>query len=205
VRGDVSREAAVFLDRDGVIVEDPGHLHRPEDLRVLPGAVESIRELRRAGFKVIVVTNQSAVARGLLTEQDLAALHASMAEQLARGGAMLHDILYCPHHPEGLGAYAIACECRKPAPGMLLAAQARHGLDLARSFLVGDQLSDVAAAHRAGCRPILVRPPGGGNLRSAAGPLEVPETICADLREAARYILSRGANEGLAAGAGRDE
>jgi D-glycero-D-manno-heptose 1,7-bisphosphate phosphatase len=185
---------AVFLDRDGVLIEEVHHLHRREDVRLLPGAAQAVRALREAGWVAIVVTNQSAVARGLCSEEDLAGIHAELAAQLAAGGAAYDDLFYCPHHPtEGVGRYRIECACRKPLPGMLLEARSRHDLDLGASWLVGDKRLDVEAAHRAGCRAILVRT-GYGSRELAVGlaELERPDAVCADLAEAAELLCHGG-------------
>jgi D-glycero-D-manno-heptose 1,7-bisphosphate phosphatase len=148
---------AVFLDRDGVVVEDVGYLRSPDQLRLLPGAAEAIRRLREAGYLAIVVTNQSGVARGYFGEEDVRRAHAALEEMLRAAGTKLDAIYYCPHHPtEGEPPYRVACSCRKPEPGMLLQAAADLGIDLKASALIGDKPSDVEAAHRAGCRAALV-------------------------------------------------
>jgi D-glycero-D-manno-heptose 1,7-bisphosphate phosphatase len=183
--------SAVFVDRDGVLIDEVGHLARTESVRLIPGAAAAVRRLRAAGHLVIVITNQSAIARGLLTEELLAVVHDRMRAELAREGAVLDDLFYCPHHPSaGISSYAIDCACRKPAPGMLFQARDRHDIDLANSFLVGDKRSDVAAAHRAGCRAILVRT-GHGAAEEAAGFAkdERPDYLCADLTEATDWVL----------------
>jgi D-glycero-D-manno-heptose 1,7-bisphosphate phosphatase len=151
------RQRAVFLDRDGTIIEDVDYLTDPEEVRVLPGVVGALRDLRAAGFLLIVVTNQSAVARGWLTEERLGAVHAELDRRLACGGARVDAYYYCPHLPDGsVPRYAVECACRKPAPGMLEAAAREHNVDLRRSYMVGDSVRDVEAGRRAGCRPILV-------------------------------------------------
>jgi D-glycero-D-manno-heptose 1,7-bisphosphate phosphatase len=140
---------AVFLDRDGVINQKaPGerYVTRWEDFHLLPGVIEGIAQLNRAGLRVIVVTNQRCVAKGLLTEADLEKLHRQMCEHLAAAGARIDAIYYCPHE------LAPACDCRKPAPGMLLRAARTHGLDLATSWMIGDSDSDIQAGKNAGCR-----------------------------------------------------
>lgn len=183
---------AVFLDRDGVLIEEVGHLRRADQLRLTPGAAAAVNRLRAAGLRVILVTNQSAVARGLLSEAELARIHERLRALLLSEGAVLDDILYCPHHPtKGVPPYDVDCACRKPAPGMLLLAQERHGLDLAGSFLVGDKRSDIGAARRAGCAAAVLVRTGHGETE-AAGPFaedERPDLICADLTEAAAFVL----------------
>jgi D-glycero-D-manno-heptose 1,7-bisphosphate phosphatase len=140
---------AVFLDRDGVINQKApggGYVTRWEDFHLLPGVIEGIAQLNRAGLRVIVVTNQRCVAKGLLTEAELEKLHRQMCEHLRPAGARIDAIYYCPHELEP------ACDCRKPAPGMLLEAARTHGLELATSWMVGDSDSDIQAGKNAGCR-----------------------------------------------------
>lgn len=151
--------SAVFLDRDGVILDLVHHLRRVEDMKLAPGMAEAIRELNRRAISVIVATNQSAVARGLISEAELGQLHREMVKKLAAAGAKLDAIYYCPHHPKvGIPPYKISCYCRKPAPGMIIRAARENDLDLDRSVLIGDTLSDIEAAARAGVkRTILVR------------------------------------------------
>jgi D-glycero-D-manno-heptose 1,7-bisphosphate phosphatase len=149
--------SAIFIDRDGTINEDVGYLSRPEDLIVYPWAAEAIRLINEAGVKAIVITNQSGIARGHYTEETLGAIHDRLCEELARQGARIDAIYYCPHHPRfGDERYRRACECRKPEPGMLRAAAAEHGVDLAGSFMIGDKASDINLATGAGARGVLV-------------------------------------------------
>jgi D-glycero-D-manno-heptose 1,7-bisphosphate phosphatase len=142
---------AAFLDRDGVINLDRGYVHRWEDFEFVPGAIEAMRRLEAAGYVLVVVTNQSGIARGLYGERDLEALGAALYEHLESENVHLAAIEFCPHLPDGsVAAYARTCDCRKPEPGMILrAAQALH-LDLARSVLFGDKPSDIEAARRGG-------------------------------------------------------
>lgn len=140
---------AAFLDRDGVInqkASEGQYVTRWEDFHLLPGVIEGIAELNRAGLCVIVVTNQRCVAKGLLTEADLKRLHRQMSDHLAQAGATIDAIYYCPHDIEP------PCSCRKPAPGMLLNAARSHGLDLAASWMIGDSDTDIQAGKKAGCR-----------------------------------------------------
>ena len=165
---------AVFLDRDGTINEEREYLHRVEEFAFIPGVPEAIRDLPRAGFLVIVVTTQSGTGRGYFDEAALARLHAHMDSELAREGAAVDAYYFCPHHPKhGVGDYRRECDCRKPLPGMLLAAAREWHVDLDASYLVGDKLADVEAAQAAGCRPILVRTGYGAELeRTAADQLK---------------------------------
>jgi D-glycero-D-manno-heptose 1,7-bisphosphate phosphatase len=138
---------AVFLDRDGTMIEDIGYLSRPEQVRWFPYTVESIRLLNRAGFIVCVTTNQSGIGRGIYTEAQLQDIHRQMATYLDAGGATVDAWFYCPHHPVAeVEAYRAVCECRKPEPGMIRQACEQYEIDLARSFVIGDKLLDVARA-----------------------------------------------------------
>lgn len=150
---------ALFVDRDGVVVEEVGYVVRPEQLRILDAAIVGLREVARRAHPIVVVTNQSAVARGLVTEQGLAAIHAALAAALAGHGIPLAGIYHCPHHVDGVvSELRVACACRKPQPGLLRRAAQDLGLALdARSVFVGDQPTDCAAARAAGVRPVLVR------------------------------------------------
>ncbi len=156
--------AAVFLDRDGVLVRERGFITLPEQLSVLPGAAGALAFLRRRGFRLVVVTNQSGIARGLLTEGDLARLHADLLSRLRaeHPGAFWDALYFCPHHPrEGHPPYRVDCGCRKPRPGMILRAAAEHGLDPARSWMVGDALRDLEAGRASGCRTAALPGPDG--------------------------------------------
>jgi D,D-heptose 1,7-bisphosphate phosphatase len=169
------RQAAVFLDRDGTINEEVGYLDRIEKLRLIPGAAEAIRLINASGMKAIVVTNQSGVARGILAESFVAEIHARLREMLRAEGAFLDGVYYCPHHPtEGRGDYLRTCDCRKPAPGLLLRAAEELQLDLARSYMVGDTLKDIEAGTRAGAKGILIRTGYGKEATHQLGPVEDP-------------------------------
>lgn len=135
---------AVFLDRDGTLIEERHYPVTPEDIVPLPGAAEALTRLGQAGFLRVVLTNQSAVARGLIDEERLARLHEVLADRLGASGARWDDLLYCPHHPDGVAVgYARACRCRKPAPGLLELAATRHDIDLGRSCAIGDSPRDL--------------------------------------------------------------
>ena len=145
---------AVFLDRDGTLMEDVGYPRDPADVRLLDGAAEALVSLREAGFRLVVVSNQAGIGRGLITPEEARRVHERLVAELERRGARLDDARYCPHAPDA------GCDCRKPAPGMLLAAAEDLGLDLGASFMVGDKAIDVEAGRRAGCRTILFAPDG---------------------------------------------
>jgi D-glycero-D-manno-heptose 1,7-bisphosphate phosphatase len=189
--------AAVFLDRDGVLLEDCDSLVSSTGIRILPGVPGALQRLKRAGFRLIVVSNQAVVARGLVSEHELRTIHSEMERLLMEAGAPALDAVYfCPHHPEAtLLQYRLVCECRKPSPGMILRASEEHGLNLAASFLVGDRMTDVMAGIRAGCRSVLVRtgkhtaPPIV--TAEPLNPSVQPDLECADLDQAASWILEQ--------------
>ena len=179
---------AVFLDRDGTINVEREYLHLPGEFAFVPGAPEAIRLLKDAGFLVIVVTNQSGIARGFFDEAAVHRLHRYMDEQLARHGAAVDAYYLCPHHPlHGSGDYRRVCGCRKPLPGMIIEAAGDFSIDLAASYVIGDKLADVAAGLAAGCRPLLVRT-GYGAEESASLPPGVP--CCDDILDAATRIVA---------------
>lgn len=160
---------AVFLDRDGVVIEDVNYLGDPDRVRLIPGSAEAVAELNRAGWAVVIVSNQSGVARGLFSLAAVDAVHAHLAVMLRNHGARIDSFLFCPHHPEAeMPEFRADCDCRKPRPGMLLCAAAELGLDLAESWMIGDRESDLAAGAAAGCRTALVRT-GYGLLVNTAG------------------------------------
>jgi D-glycero-D-manno-heptose 1,7-bisphosphate phosphatase len=182
------KKRAVFIDRDGTINVEKEYLHQPEDFEFIPGAPEAIRILGEAGFLVVVVTNQSGVARGYYGEADVKRLHVYMDDLLAQEGAKVDAYYFCPHHPEnGTGKYLIDCECRKPNPGMLLQAASELGIDLTASWMIGDKLADVEAGIAAGCRSALVLT-GYGSIEQKS--LQPGARLFADLLAAAREISS---------------
>jgi D-glycero-D-manno-heptose 1,7-bisphosphate phosphatase len=139
-------ERAVFLDKDGTLVEDVPYNVDPGRIRLTAGAVEGLCALHGAGYRLVVVSNQSGVARGYFPERALAVVEIRLRELLAEAGVPLAGFYYCPHHPHGsIGAYAVACPCRKPAPGLIVRAATEHGIDPGRSWLIGDILDDVEA------------------------------------------------------------
>ena len=170
-----TRRAAVFLDRDGTIIHDAEYLQDPDGVELLPGAAQAIGRLNSRGIPVIVVTNQSGIARGLLTEADYEAVRARLDELLAAEGARIDASYFCPHHPEFTGP----CECRKPSTQLYRRAAADHALDLTRSTFIGDRWRDVAPALELGGRGILVStsstPPA--ELRQAAAQVEVAPSL----------------------------
>jgi D-glycero-D-manno-heptose 1,7-bisphosphate phosphatase len=180
------KNRAVFLDRDGTINVEKGYVHKIEDFEFIPGVPRAINLFKNAGFLVIVVTNQSGVARGYYSIDAVNRLHGYMDSELARHGTSVDAYYVCPHHPQGIvGEFAKACDCRKPGPGMLLKAANDFSVDLASSFLIGDKQTDVEAALSAGCRPVLVET-GFVTCGSAELPPDVP--CFATLLDAARAI-----------------
>jgi D-glycero-D-manno-heptose 1,7-bisphosphate phosphatase len=181
---------AVFLDRDGTIIEDVGYLRRLEDIEVFPWTVDAIRALNDAGFLVIVVTNQSGIARGYLTEPQLETVHAEIDRTLTAGGARIAAYYYCPHHPDGtVPPYATACDCRKPASGLVERATRDLGVDLSRSFVVGDTWLDVGLARATGARAVLVRTGDGRNQEARPRAGVSADAIVDNLAAAASWIL----------------
>jgi len=178
--------AAVFFDRDGTLIHDPGYLNHPDQVQLLEGAAEAIKELQLLGCKTIVATNQSGVARGIVTEEMLGKIHERLRELLAVKGAALDGIYYCPYHPDGvIPEYRKDSDWRKPKPGMLLAAAQEMDLDLSRSWMVGDNDRDMEAGRGAGCRTILI-----SAIRSEFGESDKgkPDHVAVNMREAVNII-----------------
>jgi D,D-heptose 1,7-bisphosphate phosphatase len=182
------RQPAVFLDRDGTLIEHVPYLSDPESVRLLPGAAEALKKLRRAGFAVVLVTNQSAIGRGMITEDRLDQIHNEMRRQLAACGATIDGIYYCPVLPTNDDRSVVEHPDRKPGPGMLLRAAVDLKLDLATSWMVGDLISDVFAGLNAGCRSILLE--SGQPLPDDVKALEGRVLILPDLVAAAAAVLA---------------
>jgi D-glycero-D-manno-heptose 1,7-bisphosphate phosphatase len=178
-----AEKAGVLVDRDGTMIRDVGYLTDIGQLEILPGVPEAIQMLRESGLTVAVITNQSAVGRGMLKEEELCRIHRELDDRLAASGARVDGFYYCPHHPtEALGSYRIACECRKPNVGLAERAAAELRLDLGRSYVVGDQATDMELAARIGARGVFIQ---GRQPESAApGCLAVKS-----LWEAANWIV----------------
>jgi histidinol-phosphate phosphatase family protein len=181
---------AVFLDRDGTLIEHVPYLSDPALVRLLPGAAEALKRLRRAGFTLVLVTNQSAIGRGMLTRERLQEIHGELFRQLAACGATIDRIYYCPDAPVGEDRTVVENSDRKPGPGMLLRAASDLNLELGACWMVGDLISDVLAGLNAGCRSILVQ--SGQTLPEEAGTYSGQSLIAADLGAAAQLILSDG-------------
>jgi D-glycero-D-manno-heptose 1,7-bisphosphate phosphatase len=178
---------AVFLDKDGTLVEDVPYNIDPSLIRLAPGAVEGLARMHQAGYLLMVVSNQSGVARGYFPESALGAVVQRLQELFDECDVPLAGFYYCPHHPHGsVAQFATRCGCRKPAPGMLLRAAQQHQIDLNRSWLVGDILDDIEAGRRAGCRTVLLRNSGETEWRFDTE--RTPDFLVDDLAEAARCI-----------------
>lgn len=173
---------AVFLDRDGTLVDDPGFLSDPDAVHLLAGVAAALRRLQQAGYRLVVVSNQSGIGRGLLTVAQVEAVHRELDRQLVAEGVTLDAVLYCPHRPDE------GCDCRKPGTALHRRAAAMLDLDLARSWCIGDRLGDVTAAAPLGARGILVLTGEGAMHREAAMAQGI--AVCQDLGAAAERILT---------------
>ncbi len=185
-----SARSAIFLDKDGTLLENVPYNADPAQMRLAAGCTEGLRRLADAGFALVVVSNQSGVARGFFPEDALAGVQARLAEMLAEAGAPLAGFYYCPHHPEALlKQYRIECFCRKPSPGLLLQASRELNIALDRSWMIGDILDDVEAGRRAGCRSVLIR--NGGETEWRISPLRRPDFMARSINQAAEHILEQ--------------
>jgi D-glycero-D-manno-heptose 1,7-bisphosphate phosphatase len=181
---------AVFLDRDGTLNEDVGYLRTVRDLRLFPWTVDAVRALNRAGLPVVVITNQSGIARGLLTEAIVHDVHGRLSSLLEAGGAHVDAYYYCPHHPEGsVAMYTRRCDCRKPGRGLVDRAADDLGVEPARSFVVGDTWRDVGAARAVGGRGVLVRTGYGADEERKPPPNLSADVVVDNLIEAVGWIL----------------
>ena len=187
IRAGTGRKVA-FLDRDGVINLDRAYVHKWEEFEFVPGAVDAMRRLREAGYALVVVTNQSGLARGMYSEAEYQALTNAMCSALALAGAEVEAVYHCPHHPKGqVAEWAVECDCRKPAPGMILRAAKELGVSLANSFLVGDKPSDIEAARAAGVgRAYIVQ---SDNAESSGGHAQA-DAAFRDLADCVAHLLS---------------
>ena len=182
----------MFLDRDGTINEERGHIQTPEDLVLLSGAASAIRRLNMSQYLTVVVTNQSVIARGKCNEADMDVIHNRLQSLIGAHGAYIDRIYYCPHYPDqlipgGRRDLMIVCDCRKPEPGLILRAAKEMNIDLNRSWMVGDMTTDIEAAKRAGVRSIQLATQGGVFDNQWPGR---PDAQCLDLTEAVELILA---------------
>jgi D-glycero-D-manno-heptose 1,7-bisphosphate phosphatase len=183
---------AVFLDRDGTLLEEAGYLDRLERLVFFPFAIDAIRLLNRAGYAIVVVTNQSGVGRGMYAEDFVIRAHQVVDERVRVGGGQIDGYYYCPHHPTAeIEKYRLDCDCRKPGPGMLRQAAADLDLDLSRSFAIGDKWTDVQAGRAAGASGILVRTGYGRSSEMGRRNGVEPVAVVDDVISAAAWILRR--------------
>jgi D-glycero-D-manno-heptose 1,7-bisphosphate phosphatase len=183
---------AVFLDRDGTIIEEVGYLDRAERVEFYPWTIDAIRTFNRAGLAVVMISNQSGVARGFFTETVVDRVHAHMAAMLAEGGARIDAYYYCPHHPDGkVAGYARPCDCRKPGRGLVDRAVRELDVDPARSFVVGDRWVDVALARAVGARGVLVRTGYGMSVEQQRPDDLTADAVADNLIAAASWILGR--------------
>lgn len=183
------KQRAIFLDKDGTLIEDLPYNVDPNRIRLTPGVGEALARLYATGYQFFIITNQSGVARGYFAEEALAAVEARLRDLLAReAGVPLAGFYYCPHHPDGVvPAYTRLCSCRKPAPGLLFRAAQDHNIDLQQSWFVGDILNDVEAGRRAGCRTILLV--NGHETEWVLGPQRCPDHLAVNFAEIA-YLIS---------------
>jgi D-glycero-D-manno-heptose 1,7-bisphosphate phosphatase len=186
----VTGSKCVFLDRDGTMIEDVGYLDRLERLKVFPYAIDAVRLLNRAGFKIVVVTSQAGVANGVLTEEFLAEAHGFLAKTFEAGGARIDGFYYCPHSPHAtVERYRTDCDCRKPKPGMIHAAARDLSIDIRASFVVGDRWRDVEMGLSAGTKAVLVET-GYGRTEATRRPAHIEAVpVVANLIDAASLIL----------------
>ncbi len=193
MNSDEGMRKAIFLDRDGTINVEKDYLYRIEEFDFIEGVPAAIKRFNEAGYLVIVVTNQSGVARGYYSPQDVDRLHLHIQELLRASGARVDAFYMCPHHPtQGQGEYRRTCDCRKGEPGMLLQAASEHALDLQGSWIVGDKRADVEAGVRAGCRSALVRTGYGQIEQGRLDEFAESTPVVDDLTAAADLILGRG-------------
>lgn len=185
----IDRRPAAFIDRDGVINEELGYVHRSEDFHFIPGAIAGMRRLQEVGYALVVVTNQAGIAKGRYTYKDFQRVTLYMKDCLVEMGVVLTGVFHCPHHPMGtVPPWNVGCRCRKPAPGMLLDAAKLHNLDLRSSVLIGDKLSDVAAGRAAGIASTVLVRTGHPLPEGAAG---YCDHIATNLTAAADWVVKK--------------
>lgn len=185
-------EIAAFIDRDGTISEEVGYVNHLSRFQVYSWTAEAIRGFNRGGVKAIVVTNQAGVARGYFSEELVVRVHSKLGREMERAGAWFDAVYYCPHHPTaGEPPYRQVCDCRKPKPGMLWRAAREFGVDVGRSFVIGDRYSDIELAHNAGAHSVFVLSGyGRGAYEHQRSQWKVqPEWVVENLLEASRVVL----------------
>ncbi len=184
------KRPALFVDRDGTINEEVDFLTNPDHLHILPGSVEALRTAMQMGFRIVVMTNQSGVARGFLSERRLLEIHAALTQRMKLEGVVIDAIYYCPHHPDlGIPPYRVDCDCRKPKPGMIERGARELGIDLRTSFVIGDRMIDIQAGNALGIPSILVLTGYGEAEIELCRSNNVPVAhVAPDLREAVEHI-----------------
>ncbi|MCE4547425.1 MULTISPECIES: HAD-IIIA family hydrolase [unclassified Caballeronia] len=181
--------AATFIDKDGTLLDDVPWNVDPDRMRLAPGALDALRVFAALGMPLFVISNQSGVALGKFAPSALDPVEARLQALAARAGVRFTAIYWCPHHPQGVAPeYTRVCDCRKPAPGMVLRAAREHAIDLSRSWFIGDILDDVEAGHRAGCRCVLID--NGNETEWLRGDGREPDIVVTDMREAALAIVA---------------
>jgi len=180
---------AIFLDKDGTLIPDVPFNVDPAEMTLSLDCVKGLRKLQRSGYKLIVVSNQSGIAMGMFEPSALWRVEFKLRGLMAKEGLHLGGFYYCPHHPQGsLAAYRVNCNCRKPAPGLILSAAADYGLDLSQSWMIGDILNDVEAGHHAGCRSIMID--NGNETEWDLTTKRIPDAMVKNINQAADYILN---------------
>jgi D-glycero-D-manno-heptose 1,7-bisphosphate phosphatase len=178
---------AIFIDKDGTLIEDIPYNVRPDLIRLTEGAIDGLQRLKRKGYLLILVSNQSGVAHGYFAEKDLTAVQERLQDLLRPSGVQIDAFYFCPHHPEGqLEAYVKVCQCRKPQPGMILQAAAAYNIDLLKSWMIGDILNDVEAGNNAGCKTILIN--NGNETEWVFSEKRKPTAIVGNFTQAADII-----------------
>ncbi len=178
---------AIFLDKDGTLIEDIPYNVDPANIRLTVGAPIGLQKLHQLGYQLIIISNQSGIAQGYFSESALLAVEKQLCSLLQAFGIPVAGFYYCPHHPDGaVSEYAIACHCRKPEPGLIMTAAVNHAIDLTQSWVIGDILNDVEAGRRAGCRTILID--NGNETEWLLSSQRIPHYLATDLAEAAQLI-----------------
>jgi len=181
------KRRAVFLDRDGTVIRQVELLHNPSELRIFPSASKAIKQINKLGYIVVIITNQPVVAQGIMGPAEVDKIHALLIDRLGKHGAKIDAVYFCPHHPNAsIKKYRVVCRCRKPRPGMILRAAKEHGIDLKKSFFVGDSTQDTLAANRAKVKMILVKTGHGGKDSWQHG--GTPDFTAKNLTEATKII-----------------
>ncbi|MEJ5963427.1 D-glycero-alpha-D-manno-heptose-1,7-bisphosphate 7-phosphatase [Pedobacter immunditicola] len=184
----MAAKKAIFIDKDGTLIPDLPYNVDPAKITLAVNSVKGLRQLHRAGYKLIVVSNQSGIAMGMFEPSALWRVEFKLRGLMAREGLYLGGFYYCPHHPEGaLADYRVDCSCRKPAPGLILKAAADYDLELSKSWMIGDILNDVEAGHNAGCRSVMID--NGNETEWDLNRKRIPDAMVKNINQAAEYIL----------------